>query len=114
MRSSSLALFGAASLLFVSASGCRLEAHSQTSFEDKSQPPKTSVADWAGQPISIQNDGINPLGGTGGVEVKVDPAATKITAEANFAASADDDKKTDADLSIRDALATFVIEESAN
>lgn len=114
MRSSSLAMFGAASLLLVSASGCRIEAHSQTAFEDKTQPAKVSASAWAGQPITIENGGINPLGGTGGVEVKVDVNATKITTEATFSASADDDKRADADLSIRDALATWVIEESAN
>jgi hypothetical protein len=118
MRSSSFAnlaaMFGAVGLLLVAAPGCRIEAHSQTSFEDKTQPPKVSTKDWNGEPITIENGGVNPLTGTGGVEVKFDAAATKITAEANFAATADDDKKSDADASIRDALLTFVIEESAN
>lgn len=118
MRSSSFAIsgamFGAVGLLLVSASGCRIEAHSQTSFEDKGQPAKVSTKDWAGEPITIENGGINPLTGTGGVEVKVDPSATKITAEATFAATADDDKESDAKLSIADAARTFVIEESAN
>ncbi len=46
--------------------------------------------------------------------MKVDPAATKITTEATFSASADDDKRADADASIKDALGTWVIEESPN
>lgn len=114
MRSSSFAMLGALGLLVSTNTGCRIEAHTQTSFEDKTQPPKVSTRDWAGEPITITNDGVNPLSGTGGVEVKVDPAATKITAEANFAAQADDDKKADADLSIADAINTFTLEESAS
>ncbi len=114
MRSSSFVVFGTFGLLLTALSGCRIEAHTQTAFVDDGQPAKVSTRDWAGEPISIVNDGINPLVGTGGVEVKVDAAATKITAKASFSATADDDKKSDADLSIRDALATFVVEESAN
>ena len=70
--------------------------------------------DWAGQPISITNDGVNPLSGSGGVEVTTSATATKITVSAVFAAHADDDKKADADATIKDALGTLVIEESAN
>ena len=114
MRSSSLALFGSALFVLVATSGCRIEAHTQTQYEDSTQPAKSSVADWAGQPISIINDGINPLSGHGGVEVTTSATATKITVSAVFAAYADSDKKADADASIKDALATLVIEESAN
>lgn len=114
MRFSSLALFGSALLVAASASACRIEAHSQTQFEDSSQPAKTSVMDWTGQPIKITNGGVNPLTGTGGVEVTASATATKITVSAVFAARADDDKKADADATIKDALATLVITESAN
>jgi hypothetical protein len=105
-------MFGAVGVILVSASGCRIEAHTQTQFEDSTQPAKTASKDWNGEAISISNDGINPLGGTGGVEVKFDPNATRISATAIFAAHADDDKKADADLSIKDALGTFTIDES--
>jgi hypothetical protein len=123
MRSSSFlasrasrALFGAVGVgvVLVAAPGCRIEAHTQTQFEDSSQPAKTSTKDWDGEAITIQNDGINPLSGLGGVEVKISSTATKITAEATFAAQADDDKKSDADASIRDAIQTLVISETAN
>ena len=57
---------------------------------------------------------MNPLSGTGGVEVKVDSAATRISVAATFSAQADSDKKADADLTIRDAIQTLVIEEGAN
>lgn len=114
MRSSSLALFGSALLVAASASGCRIEAHTQTQFEDSTQPAKTSVMDWTGQPIKITNGGVNPLSGNGGVEVTMAANTTKITVTAIFAAHADDDKKADADATIKDALATLVISESAN
>jgi hypothetical protein len=114
MRFSSLALFGSALVVAAAASGCRIEAHTQTQFEDSSQPAKTSVMDWTGQPIKITNDGVNPLSGNGGVEVTAAAGTTKITVSAIFAAHADDDKKTDADATIKDALATLVITESAN
>ena len=111
--SSSLALVASALALFVAA-GCRLEAHTQSAFDDSTQPPKTATRDWNGEPISIENAGVNPLSGTGGVEVRVDAAATRIAVAATFSAQADSDKKSEADLSIRDALQTLVIEESAN
>jgi hypothetical protein len=112
MRISSLALLGAFGLLVVSASGCRIEAHTQSQFEDATQPAKTSVKDWNREAINIQNDGINPAGGTTGVEVKVSSTATKITVEAVFAAHADDDKKSEADQSIREAIQSLTIDES--
>lgn len=112
--SSSLALVGGLGIVLVSLSGCRIEAKTQTAFEDKTQPAKVSTRDWNGEPITIRNDGVNPLGGYGGVEVKVSNAATKISVEAVFSALADDDKEEDAKSSIRDAIATLVINESAN
>ena len=114
MRSSSLALFGCALVIGVTASGCRIEAHTQTQFEDSSHPAKTSVMDWTGQPISIINDGVNPATGDTGVEVTAAANTTKITVSAVFAAHADDDKKDDANASIADALNTLTIDESAN
>jgi hypothetical protein len=111
MGSSSLVMFGAVGLLVVS-SGCRIEANTQTQFEDDSKPAITSVKAWAGERITVQNDGVNPVTGTTGVEIKIDPSATHITASATFAAHADDDKKTDADAAIADAAAAFTIDES--
>jgi hypothetical protein len=113
MRSSSLALFGASFLLLVSAAGCRIEAHTQTQFEDNTQPAKTSTKDWNGEAITINNGGVNPVTGSSGVEVTFSSTATKITAQAVFAAHADDDKEADAKAAIKDAVGTFVIEETA-
>jgi hypothetical protein len=120
MRSSSfssfcirLASFGAVGALLVTASGCRIEAHTQTQFEDSTQPAKTSTKDWNGEAITINNGGVNPVTGSSGVEVNFSATATKITAQAVFAAHADDDKEADAKAAIKDAVGTFVIEETA-
>ncbi|MDB4944086.1 MAG: hypothetical protein JWP97_3620 [Labilithrix sp.] len=111
MRSSSLLVVGLASAVVALASGCRVEAHSQTAFEVPATPV-TYAGTWTGQPITIENAGINPLGGTGGVEVKVDPAATTIKAEATLSALADDDKEPDARASLDDVAQTLQITES--
>src|SRR4051812_39150599 len=114
MRTLPLSMFAALGVIIVSATGCRIEAHTQTQFEDSTQPAKTSTKDWNGETITINNDGINPAEGTTGVEVKFNPTATKITVEAVFAAHADDDKKTDADASIKEAISSLTLDESAN
>ncbi len=113
MRSSSFALFGTAVVAVFAAAGCRIEAHTQTAFEDQSVPAKSSTKAWAGEEITIDNGGINPLGGTGGVEVKVDPAATGVTINATISALADDDKPEDARLNRADVLQTYQIVEGA-
>src|SRR3954454_12255 len=90
--SSSVAWLGAVGVMLV-ASGCRIEAHTQTQFEDNTQPAKTSTKDWNGEAITINNGGVNPVTGSSGVEVNFSTTATKITAQAVFAAHADDDKE---------------------
>lgn len=104
MRSSSFALFGTAVVAFFAAAGCRIEVKTQTAFEDTSAPAKSSTKAWAGEEIAIENSGVNPLGGLGGVEVKVDPAATGVTINATISALADDDKPEDARLSRADVV----------
>lgn len=79
-------------------------------FVDPNQPAKTSTADWNGEEITINNDGVNPLTGNGGVEIVADPSATKITASAVFAARAD--TEAEAKLSIADAIGTFQLDET--
>lgn len=113
MRSTSFALFGTALVAVFAAAGCRIEARTQTAFEDQSVPARTSTKAWAGEAITIDNSGINPLGGTGGVEVKVDPAATSVTINATISALADDDKPEDARLNRADVLQTYQIVENA-
>ena len=117
MRISSVSLFGVLAIGVLSACSVSTTANSitfktQQEFTDSSQPAKTSTADWNGEAIKIVNDGVNPLTGAGGIEITVDPSATKITASAVFAARADDDAhKSDADQSIADAIQTFTISE---
>lgn len=115
MNASSLrlsGLFGAVSLLVVGAAGCRIEAHTQTQFEDSSQPAITAKKDWNGEKITIDNGGVNPVTGTTGVEVKVDPNAKRISVSATFAAHADDNMESDARASIKDAQQSLVIDEA--
>lgn len=112
MRSSSVVgVFGVVAVAALSACSVAVTAKTKPEFVDSSQPAKTSTADWNGEPITITNDGVNPLTGTGGIQITVDPSATKITAKAIFAARAEDGKKEDADASIRDAIGTFKIAE---
>lgn len=118
MRSSSvfvLGIVGVASLAAcsVSTTSNSITFKTQKEWMDSSQPAKATTADWNGEPITINNDGVNPLTGTGGVEIKVDASATKVTAKALFAARADDDAhKSEADASIADAIQTFQVTES--
>lgn len=115
MRSPSLVPFAA--LLFAGLAACDVSTtansitfKSKPEFVDSSQPAKTSVADWNGEPIAISNAGVNPLIGDGGVRVTVDPNATKITVSAVFAARANEE--SEAQDSIRDAIGTLAIDES--
>jgi hypothetical protein len=119
MRSSScvLGVFAIASLAAcsVSTTSNSITFKTQKEFVDSSQPKKTSTAAWNGEPITISNDGVNPLTGTGGIVITVDPNATNITAQAIFSARADDDAhKSEADASIADAIATFQISEGSS
>jgi len=113
MRSSSIAL-GVVGVLALSAcsistTGNSITFKTQPEFVDSGQPSKTSTADWDGEEITINNDGVNPLTGSGGVEVIVDPAATKVSVSATFAARAD--TEAEAKLSIADAIGTMAIAE---
>lgn len=118
MRSSTVALLGVFGVLAIS--GCSISTtpdgngiiiKSKPEYVDNSQPAKTSVKDWNGEEITINNDGVNPLTGDGGIEITADPAATKITVRAQFAARADNEP--DAQSSIRDAIGTLVIGEDS-
>lgn len=101
---SSIAILGGALVLSVFAGGCRIEAHTQTQFENSPETRKEATKDWAGERIEIQQDGINPVQGTSGLSVIFDPAVTKVSIGAVVAAYADDDKKADADANIKDVL----------
>ncbi|AKV02051.1 hypothetical protein AKJ09_08714 [Labilithrix luteola] len=115
MRSSSVVFFGVLGLVALSACSVSTTDNSITfktkrEYVDSSQPAKSSTSEWNGQAITINNDGVNPLVGNGGVEIYPDPSATKVTAQAIFAGRGD--VEADAQESIRDALATFQVTES--
>lgn len=101
---SSFVILGGALLMSVFAAGCRIEAHTQTRFDNSPNTTKESTKDWTGERIEVVNDGINPATGKSGLEVKFDTAATKISITAEVSAWADDDKKSDADANIKDVL----------
>lgn len=114
MRSSSVVFFGVLGLVALSACSVSTTDNSITfktkpEYVDKSQPAKSS-SEWTGQAIVVNNDGVNPLVGDGGVEIIADPSATTVTAKAIFAGRAD--TEAEAQESIRDALGTFAITES--
>lgn len=117
MRSSSLALVSVLGLAasFVALQGCSLDctgnsctAKTVPEWIDGTPQQRTADTDWNGtDEISISNDGVNPLTGTGGVTVNFDASATKITATATISGRAD--TLDEAKLSWADAVQTFQI-----
>ncbi|HEY8074697.1 MAG TPA: hypothetical protein VIF62_11315 [Labilithrix sp.] len=116
MRSSSLGLLGVIGIASLSACSVSSTANSltiktQKEFVDSNTVTLTSATAWAGEPIKIENDSVDFVNGTGGVQVQVDPSATKITATATFTARADDDAhESEAQQSIVDAKQTFAVD----
>lgn len=113
----SLTVLGTFGLLALAAQGCSVETidngiqiKTVPEFTDSNEPAKTSTKAWAGEAIEINNGGVNPLTGTGGVQVTVDSSATNITVSAVFAARAD--VEAEAKQSIEDAKATLQIAET--
>lgn len=93
------------------ASGCTVQAtvKTKTRFtENDVQPSAVPTEAWNGEAIRIDAQGVG-VAVNGGLEVRVDPAATKVTAVANMVALANDDDKASADRSIVDAKGTFKI-----
>ncbi len=101
----------AVSACSVSTTGNSITFKTQPEFVDPNVPAKTASKAWDGEEIEINNSGVNPLTGTGGITVVFDPAATTISAKADIVARAD--AEPEAKLSMQDALATFQISEGA-
>ena len=71
-------------------------------------------ADWTGQSIIVEIDGVGfAEGSTAGLQVYGDPSLKRVKATARVVARADDGARTDADLSIGDAVKTFTMTEDA-
>ncbi len=111
MRSSSFGLVGVVAIASLAACSVSSTANSitfktQKQFTDSTQAPKS--ASWNGEAISITQDGVQNAIGDSGLEFVVDSSATQVTVAAVFAAKADDDAhESDAQASIKDAIATF-------
>lgn len=97
--------------ILAGSSGCTVQAtvKTKTRFTEPGVPPSAQpTEDWNGEAIRIDAQGVG-VAVNGGLEVRVDPSATKVTAVADMVALANDDDKASADLSIVDAKSTFKI-----
>lgn len=95
--------------IVASAAGCQVQASVKTKTRFiEPNIVKEDTADWTGQPIKIQIEGVGAAV-NGGVNVTAVPNATKVVANARFLAMAFEDDKASADQSIIDAKNTFTI-----
>lgn len=104
-----LAVVGATSL-----AGCQVQASVKT--KNRFVEPNitaTDTADWAGQKITINIQGVG-VSVNGGVKVTASASATKVTATARFLAMAFEEEKPNADMSIVEAKQTFAITNTAS
>ncbi len=74
---------------------------------------QSTKADWTGQTITVDDATLDVLI-NGGITVRGDPAATKVTVTGRAVAYADATDQASADLTINDVLATLVIAEAAD
>lgn len=97
-------------------SGCTVQAtvKTKTRFTEPGVAPSAQPTDaWNGEKIVVRAEGVG-VAVNGGLEIKVDPSATKVSAVADMVALANDDDKTSADQSIVDAKGTFKIEKAGD
>ncbi len=73
----------------------------------------TSVAAWAGEPITIHDESVDWQPGAGGVRVVIDGAATHVVAVATFTARADVGHEDDGRESLADAKGAFAVNDFA-
>ncbi|HVJ93795.1 MAG TPA: hypothetical protein VM580_28545, partial [Labilithrix sp.] len=106
-------VFGAVVVGLLGASvGCRVSVETKTRFVEPNVVREDS-ADWAGQAISIDIQGVG-IAVNGGVKVTADPSATKVRATARMLAMAFSSEKSNADLSIAEAKDSFTVTTSGN
>lgn len=97
--------------IVASASGCTVQASvkTKTRFTEPNQAPSAEpTEEWAGEKIIVNAQGVG-VAVNGGLEVRVDPTAKRVTATADMVALANDDDEASAKLSIVDAKSTFKI-----
>lgn len=104
------AVLGAVVAFAALSAGCRVSVETKSRFVEDNITV-TDTADWAGQKIVINADGVG-VSVNGGLEVIADASVTKVTATSRFLAMAFD--KPDADQSIVDAKGTFKITNTAS
>lgn len=93
------------------ASGCTVQASVKTKTrftEPGVQPSSQPTENWAGEKIIVRDESAG-LVVNGGLEIKVDPTATKVTAVADLVALANDDDAASAKLTRDEVKTTFKI-----
>jgi hypothetical protein len=113
MRLSSVLFGTVVASVLACVSGCRVSVETKTRFTLDTGPStvKEDTADWAGQRIVIDIQGVG-ASVNGGVKVTADPNVKKVTASTRFLAMAFE--KADADQSIEDAKATYALTSTAD
>jgi hypothetical protein len=109
MSVSRIAFATVVAAIAASAVGCQVQAsvRTKTRFVEPNVL-KEDTADWTGQPIKIQIEGVG-VAVNGGINVEAVPGETKVKANARFLAMAFEDDKPNADQSIAEAKNTFTI-----
>jgi hypothetical protein len=111
-RVSSIAFGTVAAALLVGASGCRVSVETKSRYAEPNVVKEDS-ADWAGEPIEVNVQGVG-ISVNGGVRVTADPSAKRVKATARMLAMAFEGEKSNADLSLSEAKATFTVSRSGS
>jgi hypothetical protein len=98
----------ALALTVLALAGCQVSVKTKTRYTE-TNVAKEDAATWNGEQIKINIQGV-AIAVNGGVNVTVDPNATKVKATANFLATSF--QKSDADQSIAEAKQTFNVSTS--
>lgn len=104
-------LVGLVTGIVMGASGCTVQASvkTKTRFTENNIAPSAEPTDaWAGEKIVVRAEGVG-VSVNGGLDIRVDATATKVTAVADLVALANDDDEASAKLSLADTKTTFKI-----
>jgi hypothetical protein len=107
-RRSALAFTVSGVVCLAGIAGCQVSVKTKTRYTE-TNVTKEDTATWNGEAININIQGVG-VAVNGGVNVVVDPSATKVKATANFLATSF--QKSDADLSLGEAKNTFNVATS--
>lgn len=104
-------LVGLVTGILVGASGCSVQAtvKTKTRFQEPNVAPSSEPTEaWAGEKIVVRDEAAGVISGTA-LTIKVDAAATKVTASATTVAMANNDDEASAKLTLADVKGTFKI-----